>query len=119
MALYLKEILSLAEEHIESPQWALKHTAARSIADATVAVATMNSEMETAIAATLWPSLEKALNGKTWDGKEVVLHAFSKFVETSKAFWSKQQDVAGAIEKVSDRVLVSMGSIGHTHCHCK
>ena len=101
VALYLKEILSMAEEHLDSPQWALKHTAARSIADATMAVASMTGDMDSTNAATLWPRLERALGGKTWEGKEVVLYAFAKFVETSSKYWLAEQDVAKAIEKVS------------------
>lgn len=90
----------MAEEHLDSPQWAVKHTAARAIADATVAIATMNKDMDATNAAVLWPALERALGGKTWDGKEVVLYAFTKFVETSGIFWSTQPDIAQAIEKV-------------------
>jgi proteasome component ECM29 len=61
----------------------------------------MSSEMDATNAATLWPSLERALSGKTWDGKEVVLYAFAKFVESSEKYWSVERDVAKAIEKVS------------------
>lgn len=100
VALYLKEIISMAEEHLDSRQWAVKHTSARAIAGAATAVTTMSGDMDATNAAILWPALEKALAGKTWDGKEVVLYAFVKFVETSQIFWSTRTDVAQAIEKV-------------------
>lgn len=118
VALYLDEILAMANAHLDSPQWAVKHTSARSIADATIAVGSMSSEMDAAKAATLWPSLERALGGKTWDGKEVLLPAFAKFVETSKSFWSTNEKVAQAIEKVSDIRLFhsSFPSANHYRC---
>lgn len=100
VSLYLQEILAMSTEHLDSPQWAVKHTAARSIADATVAVASIGSEMDAASAGSLWPALEKALGGKTWEGKEVVLYAFVKLVETGRKLWSAQHSVAQAIEKV-------------------
>lgn len=102
VALYLKEILIMAEAHVDSPQWALKHTAARSIADATESVASMNNEMDVAIAQIVWPALEKALGGKTWDGKQEVLHAFSRFVETSGRYWQANVTVAQAMQKVRE-----------------
>ncbi|GAB7355231.1 hypothetical protein MBLNU459_g5782t2 [Dothideomycetes sp. NU459] len=102
VSLYLKEILAMCVENLGSPQWAVKHTAARSIADATMAVASISSNMDATSAALLWPALERALDGKTWAGKEVVLYAFVKLVETGRTFWSAQPDVARAIEKESD-----------------
>ncbi|KAL1302237.1 hypothetical protein AAFC00_002661 [Neodothiora populina] len=103
VALYLQEILTMANDNLDSAQWDVKHTAARSIAAATVAISTMSSEMELSNATRLWPILEKALGGKTWEGKEVVLDAFAQFVETSKSYWSAHQDVAQAIEKIAIR----------------
>lgn len=105
----------MAEEYLDSPQWAVKHTAARAIADATVAIATMNNDMDATNAAVLWPALERALGGKTWDGKEVVLYAFTKFVETSGTLWSTQPDIAQAIEKVR---YDYWRNFSHTACAC-
>lgn len=107
VALYLKEIITMAEDHLDSPQWAVKHTAARSIADATTAVASMTSDMDATNATILWPALERALGGKTWDGKEVILYAFAKFVESGTKFWTAQRNVAQAIDKVSNIRLKS------------
>jgi proteasome component ECM29 len=41
------------------------------------------------------------LGGKTWEGKEVVLAAFVKFVQNGKSWYSKDSAVAAAIVKVS------------------
>lgn len=98
--LYLREIVALCSTYLDSPQWTLKHTSARAIADATTLVASM--EMSEASAEGLWPAVEKSLGGKTWEGKEVVLPAFARFVETGRAFYGKRPDVQTAIKKVSD-----------------
>ncbi|THY96863.1 ARM repeat-containing protein [Aureobasidium pullulans] len=100
IALYLKEILSMAQEHMDSPQWVIKHTAARSVADATTALASMSSGFDATTSQLIWPVLEKALSGKTWDGKEAVLYAFAKFVETTKHVWSAEDGVAKTFVKI-------------------
>jgi len=101
VALYLKEIVAVSTTYLDSPQWSLKHTSARSVADAVTSVAAMESpEMSVEAAATLWPALEKALGGKTWEGKEVVLYAFVRFVEAAKVFYTRGPEVGAAITKV-------------------
>ena len=100
--LYLKEILELSGTHLDSPQWTLKHTAARTVADSVTAVSASEGQQISADAAKLlWPSLEKALGGKTWEGKEVVLTAFVKFVQSARGWYVKDSAVAAAIVKVS------------------
>jgi len=99
--LYMQEILNLSSAHLESPQWTLKHTAARSVADAATAVCATESSVSNDAAKALWPHLEKALGGKTWDGKEVVLSAFVKFVQNTKGWYLNESSVAAAIVKVS------------------
>ena len=99
--LYLSEIVSICDTHLSSPQWTLKHTSARSIAEAVLVVASIESPMSLEAGRMLWPALEKALSGKTWDGKEVVLSAFVKFVESAKAYYMQDAAVASAIVKVS------------------
>lgn len=99
--LYLAEILELCLAHLDSPQWTLKHTAARTVADAIVAVSSSEAEMSAATGTALWPAIEKALGGKTWEGKEVVLSAFVKFVEVAKPYYKDQESVRAAIVKVS------------------
>jgi proteasome component ECM29 len=99
--LYLQEILELCVTHLDSPQWTLKHTAARTVADATTAVASGEGEIPTNTAEMLWPALDKALGGKTWEGKEVVLSAFAKFVESARSYYMNHESVRSAILKVS------------------
>jgi hypothetical protein len=100
VVLYLNEIVSLSSQYLDSSQWVLKHTSARAVADATTTVASMESTISPGAAAVLWPSLEKALGGKTWDGKEVVLSALVRFVESAAPWYSQQPAVATAIVKV-------------------
>ncbi|KAK3670099.1 proteasome component M29 [Recurvomyces mirabilis] len=104
VALYLSEIVSLSNEYLDSPQWVLKHTSARAIADAATLVATLDSkQMSPERAATVWAALEKAIGGKTWDGKEVVLAAFSVFVQNSASYYSKHPEIASNIVKITVR----------------
>ncbi|KAF2169020.1 hypothetical protein M409DRAFT_52992 [Zasmidium cellare ATCC 36951] len=101
--LYLSEILELCMTHLDSPQWALKHTAARAVADAAVAVSSSEAQMSSATGAALWPAIEKALGGKTWEGKENVLSGFVKFVETGKPYYMEHDSVRSAINKIAIR----------------
>ncbi len=98
--LYLSEILDLCNAHLDSPQWALKHTSARTVADAVTAVSSLESKMPEKVGEQLWPSLDKALGGKTWEGKEAVLFAFVKFVESGQAFYMQRPAVKDNITKV-------------------
>jgi proteasome component ECM29 len=66
-----------------------------------MAVSASEGQISFDAAKLLWPSLEKALGGKTWEGKEVVLAAFVKFVQNGKSWYSKDSAVAAAIIKVS------------------
>lgn len=100
VALYLDEIIALCVKYLDSPQWALKHTAARTVAACVISLASMEKELSRGVASTLWPALEKALGGKTWDGKEEVLPAFTKYVEAGKAYYVEQPALAANIIKV-------------------
>ncbi|KXT06290.1 hypothetical protein AC578_9131 [Pseudocercospora eumusae] len=101
--LYLKEILEMCMTYLDSPQWALKHTAARAVADTIVAISSGESSMSASSGAAVWPAIDKALGGKTWDGKEVVLVAFVTFVEAGKAFYQDEDSVRSSIIKVAIR----------------
>ncbi|KAF1943479.1 hypothetical protein EJ02DRAFT_433234 [Clathrospora elynae] len=107
VSLYLKEILTLSESHLESRQWAIKHTAAKTIADCVLQItnAVGSENIEPVTAKTIWPVLDKALSGKSWEGKEVVLEAFVRFVERSEAYWKAdgEKDIAKQLEKVATR----------------
>ncbi|EME80221.1 uncharacterized protein MYCFIDRAFT_104048, partial [Pseudocercospora fijiensis CIRAD86] len=100
---YMKEILAICMNYLDSPQWALKHAAARAVADTVVAVSSGESPMSAASGAALWPAIDKALGGKTWDGKEVVLRAFVQFVEVAQPFYQDQESVRSSMIKVGIR----------------
>ncbi|KAL1595663.1 proteasome component M29 [Paraconiothyrium brasiliense] len=101
--LYLKEIVSLSDNYLESQKWVLKHAAAKTIADAVMSITTGSETLAKANAEIVWPSLDKAMGGKTWDGKEIVLDAFVRFVERGQSLWREDKKVAKQIEKVTIR----------------
>ena len=103
--LYLSEILDWCQMHLDSAQWSLKHTSARAVADAVTAVSSSERTISEKLSGQLWPAIEKALGGKTWEGKEVVLFAFVKFVEMGQAFYMQRDDIRSAIVKVSDALF--------------
>jgi proteasome component ECM29 len=105
VALYLSEILALVDTHLESRQWAIKHTAAKTVAHAVLAItsAVGSDNIEPVAAKAIWPVLDKALSGKSWEGKEVVLEGFVRFVERSEAWWKADEAVAKQLEKVATR----------------
>lgn len=89
--LYIKDIVGLAMEHLDSPRWSVKHTSAFAIAES---VGSMSNEISAPDAETLWPALEKAMSGKTWDGKERVLIAFVRFAKISKTLRGNEKVAA-------------------------
>lgn len=101
--LYLKEIIALSDKYLESQKWVLKHAAAKTIADTVISITTGSETIPKANAETIWPSLDKAMGGKTWDGKEIVLEAFVRFVERGDSLWKDDKKVAKQIEKVAIR----------------
>ena len=76
--LYLREIVQLASQHLDSPRWSIKHTAAYAVADV---VNSAGSPISDTDARMIWPALQTALGGKTWDGKERILQAFIVFAQ--------------------------------------
>jgi proteasome component ECM29 len=105
VSLYLHEILALVESHLESRQWAIKHTAAKTVADAVLQMtnALGSEHIEPVTARSIWPVLDKALGGKSWEGKELVLEAFVRFVERTEGYWRGDREVAKELEKVATR----------------
>ena len=107
VSLYLSEILALADNHLESRQWAIKHTSAKTVANAVLAItsAVGSDHIEAQTAKSIWPVLDKSLAGKSWEGKEVVLEGFVRFVERSEAWWkaSGEEGAARQLEKVATR----------------
>ena len=100
ITLYLSEIVSSAENLLDSPRWNIKHSAARAVADAASSLAGDIGDISTQSAHVLWPALVKAVGGKTWDGKEVIVLALAAFVEKTVPFWQSRSDVANEITKV-------------------
>lgn len=86
--LYLREIVDLASQCLASARWSIKHTSAFAIADV---VTSSGSSIDEANAKIIWPALEKALSGKTWDGKERILEAFILFAKNSTLLSSDPQ----------------------------
>ncbi|KAF7597423.1 proteasome component M29 [Aspergillus hancockii] len=103
ISLYIKEITGLVSENLDSPRWAIKHTAALGFANAIMA---LDTEIDLATSEYLWPVLEKALAGKTWDGKEVVVKAFVKFASQAKKLWLEdpQIDAVGIVSRALSEV---------------
>lgn len=98
--LYLKEITTISIERLESPKWAIKHTAALSIADS---VSSSGADLSDTNASVLWPALEKALALKTFDGKEKVLDAFVGFTKAGRTLWEKEAGMAAQMKKIAIR----------------
>ena len=93
--LYLREIIGLSMMHLDSPRWAIKFAASYTVAD-TVKTGT---EIAGSDAAIIWPALDKAISGKTWDGKEKVLEAFALFWKRSYLARS-DPDMRRTMEKI-------------------
>lgn len=47
--------------------------------------------------------MEKALTGKTWEGKEVVLKAFVKFAGQAKKLWQEKKQLSDAMKAIAIR----------------
>ncbi|KAJ5585308.1 uncharacterized protein N7459_005108 [Penicillium hispanicum] len=100
VALYIREIVGLVSENLDSARWAIKHTAARAIAQAVLA---LEAEIDLSTAQLVWPVLEKALAGKTWEGKEVVLTALVKFGRQGRALWAARPDQGELMKTIAIR----------------
>jgi proteasome component ECM29 len=48
-------------------------------------------QYSSAQAEAIWPVVEAALAGKTWKGKEDVIAAFPKFVQSAKSLWTQEK----------------------------
>lgn len=98
MSLYLKEILQLSDKYLSSPRWAIKHASALAVADV---VTSLGPDIPPSTAEAVWPVLQKALGGKTWEGKEKVLDGFVDFVRKSRKFWSNSAEIRTAFKVAS------------------
>ena len=97
--LYMSEILQFTSEHLDSPKWSVKHTSALAVAEA-INAAGNNISDDTA--RKIWPVLEQALAGKTWDGKEKVLKAFVTFSKNSNLL-NSDKEIQRSMEKMMTR----------------
>ncbi|KAK5076267.1 proteasome component M29 [Lithohypha guttulata] len=99
LLLYLKEIVEMASQHIKSSLWPIHHACCFAVANfvSSVEPSQVFSKED---AARLWPVVEEALGGKTWEGKEKVVLAFPKFVEQARTIWP---DVGTQMRKVALR----------------
>lgn len=80
--LYLQEISDLVMVHIKSPLWPIRHACCLAVAELVNTIGPQGKLNESE-ASLVWPMLEEALNGKTWEGKEKVVLALPKFVPPS------------------------------------
>ena len=95
--LYLQEIIGLATIHLDSTRWAVKHAAALGIADAATAG---HHDMSARQQEIVWPALDRALTGKSWDGKERVLEAYVTFALGSTLLQQGQPEITQRMQKV-------------------
>ncbi|OJJ47444.1 hypothetical protein ASPZODRAFT_130907 [Penicilliopsis zonata CBS 506.65] len=100
ISLYLREITGLVSIYLDSPRWAVKHTAALAIADG---IKSLDHKIDAPTGELLWPVLETALAGKTWDGKEAVLQAFVKFQQQARQFWQERESIRQAMKTITIR----------------
>ena len=87
VALYLTEIVTLISAHIHSTHWAIKHACCLAVADM-VTLLQAQGEYSATQARSVWPVLEAALSGKTWEGKEKVVSSLPKYVRGAKCLWT-------------------------------
>lgn len=97
--LYLKEIIHLATKHLDSPKWPVKHTSAFAISDLVIS---SGGDISESNAKLIWPAMEKAVAGKTWEGKETVLQGLVQLVKGSKILAS-DANIANQIETIMVR----------------
>ena len=89
ITLYLTEIVDLVRINIKSTKWPVKHACCLATANA-VSSGEISEQYTTAQAELLWPVVEEAVGGKTWEGKEKVILAFPKFVAKSRCLWESR-----------------------------
>ena len=97
--LYLSNILAFVQVHMDSNMWNLKHSAARATSEMVNAVIT-SGDVRLSDFQSIWPALDKAVSGKTWDGKEEVLESFVRFVKHTPRLVLEQSGKTDDILKV-------------------
>ncbi|KAJ5195123.1 uncharacterized protein N7498_008561 [Penicillium cinerascens] len=112
VTLYIREIVGLVSDNLDSARWAIKHTAARAIAQAVVSLET---GIDLPTSQLVWPVLEKALSGKTWEGKEVVLTALVKFAGSAQALWTARPDLSELMKTIAVREAKRTNALYRPH----
>lgn len=95
VSLYIREIVAIVSVNMDSPRWSIKHTAALAIASA---VRSLDAEVDLAMGELVWPVLEKALAGRTWEGKEAVIKALVRFAGQAKALWKEKKQLGDSMK---------------------
>ncbi|CCH42235.1 hypothetical protein BN7_1779 [Wickerhamomyces ciferrii] len=96
--LYIHEICELVKKYISSPQFSIRQTTAKSIAQACNAI-----DGATGIGSSadeLFEVLMNACQGRSWNGKEDVLQALVSLSAKSKSFVEKKEDLLAKINKI-------------------
>lgn len=96
--LYLREIIYLVTKYLDSPRWSIKHTSAFAISDL---IESSGNEITESNARLIWPAIEKAVLGKTWEGKEKVLEGLVYLVKSSNILASD----AGTSDQIQSIIL--------------
>jgi proteasome component ECM29 len=82
--LYVGEITALIKEHIGSSLWPIRHACCLAVADLANSSEGIG-QWSDKDARLIWPLLEEALGGKTWEGKEKVATSYPKFTKHAQA----------------------------------
>lgn len=85
----------------------MKHSAARASSDVVEAVV-KSGELGISDFQLIWPVLEKAVGGKTWDGKENVLDSFVQFVKHTRSFVMNHNGRTEETAKVCNYQLIKV-----------
>jgi proteasome component ECM29 len=85
--LYLQEIVNLVSTHIGSPLWPIRHACCFAVAElvSTMEVQDRYSDTEATL---IWPVVQSAVDGKTWDGKEEIIKVYPKFARQAQPLWA-------------------------------
>lgn len=85
--LYLNEIVGLISTHIGSPLWPIRHACCFAVAEL-ISTMEVQNKYSASEASLIWPVMQAALDGKTWDGKEEIIKVYPKFVQQAQLLWS-------------------------------
>ena len=86
--LYLQEIVTIINTNIKSVRWSTRHACCLATADL-IRSSDANEQYSRSQAELIWPVLQEAVAGKTWEGKEKVIVAFPQFVKKAKCLWDE------------------------------